>query len=480
MSFLPVFSLETWILLITLIYIFIMYGQWTFEVFEKLGIPGPKPVIYMGTVNKQNNVYYTGDCENAQKYGRIWGGYEFRKPVLAVADPDMLRTIVVKEFFTYFTNRRMRTHKIYTEWNTRQNILLSLVFTHRISLILAVFVRCPTILFFSLSILFTTSQKSEDVLQYMIDSQATSERMKEKHKEGNYMILTDHEVVSHVTIFMFAGCKTFLAYNLARNPEVMKCLQQEIDSTFMKKGPVQYEALMQMEYLNSVVSDSMRLYPLAAHLERNAKEIVKINGITIPKGMAVMIPSYALHHDPEVWPEPEDISPDRFSKKNKQNISPYTYLSFGAGPRNCLGMDVICSPVPNHTSRFDTVDTPTSTATPPSPSPSPTCLHSCSLFPSSTCIQSAVAAAAGESNLGHQLKQEQVCRRQSVIHLLSIYSDASHHLDAGFWNLICPFGLINHSVSKQTPGSSQPTLHLQSGLHSAVAASTINLSPLTP
>uniref|UniRef100_A0A3Q1D792 unspecific monooxygenase n=1 Tax=Amphiprion ocellaris TaxID=80972 RepID=A0A3Q1D792_AMPOC len=67
MSFLPVFSLETWILLITLIYIFIMYGQWTFEVFEKLGIPGPKPVIYMGTV------YYTGDCENAQKYGRIWG-----------------------------------------------------------------------------------------------------------------------------------------------------------------------------------------------------------------------------------------------------------------------------------------------------------------------------------------------------------------------------------------------------------------------
>ncbi|XP_051801040.1 zinc finger protein 224-like isoform X2 [Acanthochromis polyacanthus] len=106
MDFLPVFSLETWILLIMLIYLFIMYGQWTFGVFEKLGVPGPKPIMYMGTITKQNDVYYIGDCENAQKYGRIWGVYEFRKPMLVVADPDMLRTILVKECFTYFTNRR--------------------------------------------------------------------------------------------------------------------------------------------------------------------------------------------------------------------------------------------------------------------------------------------------------------------------------------------------------------------------------------
>jgi len=38
--------------------------------------------------------------------------YELRRPVLAVMDPDMLKTILVKECFTYFTNRRVRTHKI--------------------------------------------------------------------------------------------------------------------------------------------------------------------------------------------------------------------------------------------------------------------------------------------------------------------------------------------------------------------------------
>lgn len=54
-----------------------------------------------------------------------------------------------------------------------------------------------------------------------------------------------------------------------------------------------------------------RLYPSIPRLERVAKETVKISEITIPKGMLVMVPVYALHHDPELWPEPEEFKPDR-------------------------------------------------------------------------------------------------------------------------------------------------------------------------
>lgn len=54
-----------------------------------------------------------------------------------------------------------------------------------------------------------------------------------------------------------------------------------------------------------------RLYPPAARLERMTKQTVKINGIQIPKGMTIMIPVYALHRDPELWPEPEEFKPDR-------------------------------------------------------------------------------------------------------------------------------------------------------------------------
>lgn len=54
-----------------------------------------------------------------------------------------------------------------------------------------------------------------------------------------------------------------------------------------------------------------RLYPPAARLERTAKETVEVSGITIPKNMTVMVPIFALHRDPEHWPEPEEFQPDR-------------------------------------------------------------------------------------------------------------------------------------------------------------------------
>ncbi|CAL8285941.1 unnamed protein product [Arctogadus glacialis] len=145
-------------------------------------------------------------------------------------------------------------------------------------------------------------------------------------------------------IFLFAGYETtssslgFLAYNLALNPEVMTKLQQEIDSTFPNKGAVDYPALNQMEYLDSVINESLRLYPIALRLERVAKATVEINGLVIPKGTVFMVPLWVMHRDPDLWPNPEEFKPERFSKENKDTIDPYTYMPFGAGPRNCIGM----------------------------------------------------------------------------------------------------------------------------------------------
>nr|XP_020671366.1 cytochrome P450 3A1-like [Pogona vitticeps] len=95
---------------------------------------------------------------------------------------------------------------------------------------------------------------------------------------------------------------------------------------------------MQLEYLDMVMSESQRLYPLGGRIERVSKKDVEINGVTIPKDMVVMISPYVLHRDPDVWPEPEEFRPERFSKENKDKIDPYTFLPFGAGPRNCIGM----------------------------------------------------------------------------------------------------------------------------------------------
>lgn len=73
-----------------------------------------------------------------------------------------------------------------------------------------------------------------------------------------------------------------------------------------------YEALMKMEYLDMVLNESQRLYPIGNRLERVAKTSVEINGFTIPKDTVIMIPVYALHRDPSLWPEPDAFKPERY------------------------------------------------------------------------------------------------------------------------------------------------------------------------
>lgn len=57
----------------------------------------------------------------------------------------------------------------------------------------------------------------------------------------------------------------------------------------------------------------------------------------IPIGTLILLPIYALHHDPEFFPNPEKFDPERFNDKNKKEIKSYTYQPFGVGPRMCVG-----------------------------------------------------------------------------------------------------------------------------------------------
>lgn len=58
----------------------------------------------------------------------------------------------------------------------------------------------------------------------------------------------------------------------------------------------------------------------------------------IEKGTTVLLPVYAMHHDPEIYPEPNRFDPERFSEANKKLRHPFNYLPFGEGPRICVGL----------------------------------------------------------------------------------------------------------------------------------------------
>ena len=69
---------------------------------------------------------------------------------------------------------------------------------------------------------------------------------------------------------------------------------------------------------------------------RKCTKTCVVKGIKIPKGASVMIPAYSIHRDPALYPDPEKFDPERFAKEKSRN--PYSFLPFGHGPHNCIGL----------------------------------------------------------------------------------------------------------------------------------------------
>jgi cytochrome P450 family 3 subfamily A len=93
-----------------------------------------------------------------------------------------------------------------------------------------------------------------------------------------------------------------------------------------------------MKYMDMIIDETLRLYPIASLTERAASNDYEYKGLKIKKGQIVIVPIFALHRDPEIYPYPDEFQPDRFSDQNKRLRENEAFIPFGAGPRNCVGM----------------------------------------------------------------------------------------------------------------------------------------------
>jgi cytochrome P450 len=123
---------------------------------------------------------------------------------------------------------------------------------------------------------------------------------------------------------------------LGQNPQAEARLHAELDSVLQGRLPT-LEDLAFLPYAEMVIAESMRLYPPAWAMGRQATEDVEIGPYFVPKGTYLLFSQYIIHRDPKYFPDPLAFRPERFTTEAKTQRPKFAYFPFGGGGRQCIG-----------------------------------------------------------------------------------------------------------------------------------------------
>ncbi|OQU97041.1 hypothetical protein CLAIMM_03044 [Cladophialophora immunda] len=118
---------------------------------------------------------------------------------------------------------------------------------------------------------------------------------------------------------------------LARNPWVQKKAREEIDPLCgAHRSPEMSKDFEKLPYINAIVKEGMRWRPVAVTaLPHKVRQDDYYKGMLIPKDSTVFIPTWAIHHSPDIYPNDEDFNPDRFLNYPRLSSDYHTIMDMG-------------------------------------------------------------------------------------------------------------------------------------------------------
>ena len=159
-------------------------------------------------------------------------------------------------------------------------------------------------------------------------------------EDGSQM--NDRQLRDEVMTIFLAGHETtaltlsWAWYLLAKNPEVERKFHEELDEVLGARVPG-VDDLALLKYTEMIAKESMRLYPPAYGLGRQALEDCEIGGFLVPRKSQVFMFPWAMHRDPRFFEEPLSFRPERWTEGFTNSLPKYAYFPFGGGPRACIG-----------------------------------------------------------------------------------------------------------------------------------------------
>jgi cytochrome P450 len=161
-----------------------------------------------------------------------------------------------------------------------------------------------------------------------------------RDEDGSRM--NEKQIRDEVVTLFLAGHETtaltlsWTFYLLSQNPAVDARLAAELAQALGERSPT-VDELPRLRFAEMVVMESMRLYPPAYVVGREALADCTLGGYRVPAGTTVFMSPYLMHRDPRYFEDPQSFLPGRWEGDRVKRLPRFAYFPFGGGPRVCIG-----------------------------------------------------------------------------------------------------------------------------------------------
>ena len=129
---------------------------------------------------------------------------------------------------------------------------------------------------------------------------------------------------------------TYTWFLLSEHPEAERRVHGELESVVGDERPGM-DHVRELDYLEWVIQEAMRLYPPVYTMFREPTENVELSGYPLEEGMTLMIPQWGVHRSGRFYDDPETFDPERWKPERAKERPRFAYFPFGGGPRHCIG-----------------------------------------------------------------------------------------------------------------------------------------------